>query len=150
MDKQIVLKPRMSEKAYGLSQDGVYVFDVPGSVNKHTVANAISAQFDVSVKTVNITNIKGKAKRTVSQKGRRVKNGSNSDVKKAYVTLKKGDSLPFFAAVEEAEEKEQATQEKVSKAMEKQAEKEAKTEAKPAHRGLHLPGRRSGSRGGDK
>jgi|SRR5665213_2137219 len=134
MDKQVALKPRMSEKAYAMSQTGVYVFDVPGSVNKHTVASAVTAQFDVTVETVNITNIKGKAKRTISQKGRRVSRGKQSNVKKAYVTLKKGDSIPVFAAVEEAEEKEKSTQEKVAKAMDKQAEKEAK----PGRRGLHL------------
>lgn len=146
MDKQLLLKPRMSEKAYATSQTGVYVFDIPRSVNRHSVASAVAAQFDVTVEKVNIANIKGKAKRTISQKGRRVKQGTDSDVKKAYVTLKKGDSLPIFAAVEEAEEKEKATQEKVAKAVEKQAQKEAK----PARRGLHLPGRRSGARGGDR
>ena len=146
MDKQIVLKPRMSEKAYGLSQSGVYVFNVPSSVNKHTVASAVAAQFDVVVQTVNITNLKGKTKRTISKKGRRVKRGAQSDFKKAYVTLKKGDSLPFFASVEKAEEKEKTTQEKVTKAMEKQAEKDAK----PAHRGLHLRHKKDESAGDEK
>ncbi|HUD10086.1 MAG TPA: 50S ribosomal protein L23 [Candidatus Saccharimonadales bacterium] len=138
MDKQVYLKPRMSEKAYAMSQNGVYVLDIPASLNRHTVASAVAAQFDVTVIKVNITNIKGKAKRTVSQKGRRINRGSDSSVKKAYITLKEGDSLPFFEAVEQAEEKQQATQEKVSKAMEKQAEK-AEKKSKPGRRGLHLP-----------
>jgi large subunit ribosomal protein L23 len=147
MDKSIVLKPRMSEKAYGVSQErNVYIFDVPTNANKQTVSQAVQAQFEVGVASVRIMNSKGKAKRTIASKGRKVYKGRNNSVKKAYVTLKSGQSLPFFAAVEEAEEKEKVTQEKVTKAIEKQTAKEAK----PSRRGIHLPGRRSGSRGGDK
>jgi ribosomal protein L23 len=43
---------------------------------------------------------KGKAKRTV-RKGGRPAQGRESDFKKAYVTLKEGDSIPLFAAGEE-------------------------------------------------
>jgi large subunit ribosomal protein L23 len=147
MDTSVALKPRMSEKAYALSQDrNVYVFDVPSTLNKLSISQAVQAQFAVSVTSVRIANIKGKSKRTIAKKGRKVYKGHNNSVKKAYVTLKDGQSLPFFAAVEEAEEKEKVTQEKVNKAVDKQAAKEAK----PARRGIHLPGRRSGSRGGDK
>ena len=146
MDKHIALKPRMSEKAYAVSQNGVYVFDVPMELSKLGVAHAVTAQFTVTVTDVRITNLKGKSKRTIANKGRKVFSGNNVSVKKAYVTLKKGESLPLFAAVEEAEEKEKATQEKLTKAMEKQAAKETK----PARRSIHLPGRRSGNRGGDK
>ena len=133
MDKTFALKPRMSEKAYAVSQQhNVYVFDVPSEINKHSIARAIEAQFEVSVTTVRVANIKGKSKRTIAKKGRAVYKGHNVDVKKAYVTLKQGDSLPIFAAVEEAEAKEKATEEKVAKAIDKQAKKEAK----PARRGL--------------
>ena len=60
MDKTMFLKPRISEKAYGLSQARrTYVVDVPADATKHTVARAITAQFDVTVETVNITNVKG-------------------------------------------------------------------------------------------
>jgi large subunit ribosomal protein L23 len=151
MDKQTLLKPRMSEKAYATSETGVYVVDVPGNLTKQAVASAMTAQFEVTVTNVRMANIKGKAKRTRNISGSRMRNssGRRSDVKKAYVTLKKGDSLPFFAAVEEAEAKQEATQEKVAKAIEKKAVKETKQETKPARRGLHLPGRR-GARGGDK
>jgi large subunit ribosomal protein L23 len=127
MDKTIVLKPRMSEKAYGLSQQrNTYVFDVSGAndnkINKHTVARAVTAQFDVVVIKVNIANIDGKAARVVSKGGRRVSKGHRSDVKKAYVTLAEGNSLPFFDAIDAAEAKE-------AKAAEK-ADKKAKKETK--------------------
>lgn len=141
MSKQLLLKPRLSEKTYALSNSRVYVFDVPGNANKHSVAQAVAAQFEVKVATVRIANISGKAKRTISLSGKRVAQGAGgkqNDKKKAYVTLAEGQSLPFFAAIEEAEEKQEATQEKVAKALDKQAkktERETEKTEKP-HRGL--------------
>lgn len=116
MDKTMTLKPRMSEKAYGLTQTkNVYVFAVPGNANKHTVADAVVAQFKVTVTDVNITNVKGKAKRTVRKGGRPIA-GRQNDTKKAYVTVKAGDIIPVFAAVEEAEKEAS----KVAKASKKE------------------------------
>lgn len=128
MSKTITLRPRLSEKTYGLSERRVYVVEVPSGVNKHGVARAMEAQFDVNVVKVNITNISGKAKRVISLTGKRYLNaeGKRNDIKKAYVTLAEGHSLPFFAAVEEAEEQEKSVQEKVDKAAAKQAGKEDK------------------------
>ncbi len=125
----IVLKPRVSEKAYGLSQvKNTYVFDVDGSANKHTVARAVSEQYKVTVTEVNIVNVRGKVKRTV-RKGGRPSLGRQSDVKKAYVTLKAGDSLPIFAAIEEAEAKDAKAAEQLQKAV-KKADKQADKEKK--------------------
>jgi large subunit ribosomal protein L23 len=125
----IVLKPRMSEKAYGVSQlRNTYVFDVDGAANKHTVARAVAEQYDVSVTSVRVVNQKGKVKRTV-RKGGRPSLGRQSDVKKAYVTLKAGDTLPIFAAIEEAEAKDAAVAEKVEKAAAKAERKETKKAA---------------------
>ncbi|HEY5442792.1 MAG TPA: 50S ribosomal protein L23 [Candidatus Saccharimonadales bacterium] len=137
MSKTIALRPRLSEKTYGLSESRVYVLEVPLDVNKHNVARAVEAQFEVKVTKVNIVNTPGKAKRTISISGKRQKNaeGRRVDLKKAYVTLAEGFTLPFFNAVEEEESKEQALQEKVDKAATKQAAKDAK----PARRGFRLP-----------
>ncbi len=132
MSKTLVLRPRLSEKTYGLSESRVYVVDVPKVANKHTVARAMEAQFEVKVNRVNIANIKGKSKRVISITGKRMKNaeGRQNDIKKAYVTLAEGHSLPFFAAIEEEGQKEQNIQEKVDKAAAKQATKTAKKTAK--------------------
>lgn len=130
MDKHIILKPRLSEKTYAQSLNRVYAFEVPRDVNKHTIARAVEAQFDVKVLEVNVANKPGKAKRTVTRGGRRVANGREAASKKAYVTLAEGSSLPFFAAIEEAEEKQADTQAKVEKVAAKTAAKEAKKEAK--------------------
>lgn len=128
MSKSITLRPRLSEKTYGLSESRVYVVEVSKDVNKHTVARAVEAQFEVKVAKVNIVNMKGKAKRIVSVTGKRMMNaeGKRADFKKAYVTLKEGHSLPFFAAVEEEEQKEEKLQKQMDKAVAKQAAKETK------------------------
>jgi len=105
MEMQMILKPRLSEKTYGLSlASNTYTFEVPGDATKHTVARAVAAQFKVAVAEVNIVNVKGKAKRTV-RKGGRPTNGKRSDVKKAYVTLAEGQSLPIFDVAEEGDAK---------------------------------------------
>lgn len=128
----LVLKPRVSEKAYGLSQlRNTYVFDVERAANKHSIARAVSAQYGVTVTEVNVINQSGKAKRTV-RKGGRPSMGRQADFKKAYVTLKAGDTLPIFAAIEESEAKETALNEKLEKAAEKAAAKEEKSAAKQA------------------
>lgn len=124
MEKTTLLHPRLSEKTFGLATaKTVYVFDVPGEANKHTVAAAVAAQFEVTVVNVNMTNIKGKAKRTIRKGGRAV-NGQRSDIKKAYVTLKEGDKLPFF----ESEEDDKKSDKKAAKASE--------AEKKPAKKSL--------------
>jgi large subunit ribosomal protein L23 len=120
MDKTLNIRPLITEKAYGLAEKArTYVFTVPKSANKHTVAGAVATQFDVTVVSVRITNIAGKLKRTV-RKGGRAMTGRRIDTKKAYVTLKEGDSLPFFAAVKEEEEKEQKAADKAHKAAAKE------------------------------
>jgi ribosomal protein L23 len=130
-DMRIVLKPRLSEKAYGLSQlRNTYVVDVPGDANKHTVARAITSQFDVKVIKINLAVIKGKAKRTVNKRGKAMP-GRESSTKKAYVTLEKGQSLPFFNAIEEEEEKSAKTTATLAKAAEKVEKKEEKAEKRP-------------------
>jgi large subunit ribosomal protein L23 len=130
MDKHVVLIPRMSEKAYGASQSqNTYVFEVSKDLNKHSIASAVAAQFNVTVEDVNVVVLKGKTKRTVTKGGRKSLKGTQNDVKKAYVRLKEGDNLPIFAAVEEATEKAERKQELAEKAAEKRA-KDAAKEAK--------------------
>lgn len=123
--KHMTLIPRVSEKAYGLSQaPGIktYIFEVPTDANKHSIARAISAQYEVTVTDVRTVVAKGKVKQTY-RKGARPQAGQRSDIKKAYVTLKEGDTLPLF--VEEA-----AEEAKAAKEDQKAAKKAAKEEKK--------------------
>jgi large subunit ribosomal protein L23 len=135
MSNLIVLRPRLSEKAYGQSQSGnVYVFEVPGDVNKQTVAEAVASQFSVGIKSVNILNTKGKKKRTYMNKRGKFVNGSRVDIKKAYVTLVAGESIPIFAAEEEAETKTDKTTATLAKASEKAEKKAEKSKEKSTAR----------------
>jgi len=142
MEKTTLLKPRLSEKTFGLANTNtVYVFDVPASANKLTVAAAVAAQFEVTVVNVNMTNVKGKSKRTIRKGGRAV-SGQQSDRKKAYVTLKEGSKLPFFDT--DDDKKGKKTEKKAEKAA-PVATKSVKTENKTARRGL-LRMRKSGEK----
>jgi large subunit ribosomal protein L23 len=139
----------MSEKSYALSQQAdVYVFKVPKSANKLMVAKAVADQFKVSVTAVNMTVIKGKAKRSPRKNGRPVL-GRASDLKKAYVSLKKGDKLPIFDSVEEEEKKEEKIQKAVTTAQEKQVAKETKKK-RSIRSALGRAPRQVQNRGGDK
>ena len=128
MTKSITLKPRMSEKAYAMSQSGVYVFNVDKDANKHEIADTVAKTYDVTVENVRIIVVKGKQKRVY--RNRKFEVGRRATVKKAYVTLKAGDQIPIFAAVEEAEQEAEVQTEKVEKAIDKKAKKTAKKEKK--------------------
>lgn len=110
---KVALKPRLSEKVYSQSEAlNTYVFDVAKNVNKHDVAIAVSRQYGVSVDSVRTAAVAGKSQRSVRRRGRSVKNFKKSDIRKAYVTLKKGHTLPIFAAVEDASDKKAAKENK--------------------------------------
>jgi large subunit ribosomal protein L23 len=132
MSKTLILKPRQSEKTYATSLAlNTYVFDVPKSSNKIEVAAAVTEQYGVTVTNVRTILVKGKKARSI-RLGKYRKNvmGQRSDYKKAYVTLKDGDTLPIFAAVQEAEAAEAKVAEKVEKEATKKAKKADKKETK--------------------
>lgn len=123
MSKTIALKPRMSEKTYASSlATNTFVFDVPKSSNKIQIAAAVAEQYEVTVTNVRVVVVKGKQARSI-RLGKYRKNvmGQRSDYKKAYVTLKEGDSIPVFAAIEEANAAEAKAAEKVAKAAKKES-----------------------------
>jgi large subunit ribosomal protein L23 len=103
MSKTLVLKPRLSEKTYAMSESlNVYTFEIPSGATKLTVAAAIKAQYDITPAAVRIAAVPGKTQRSYRKGARGVRYGKRSDVRKAYVTLKESDKLPIYAAVEEA------------------------------------------------
>jgi len=92
----ITLTPHISEKAYRLSEaENTYIFKAPISANRNQIKDAVEELYDVSVAKIRTTIIKGKVKST-PLRGRYPISGRRSDVKKAYVTLVAGDSLPLF------------------------------------------------------
>jgi len=83
----VILSPVITEKATLLSEQNKVVFRVDDTASKDEIAAAVEALFKVNVVKVNTLNVKGKTKRFRGVKGRR------SDVKKAIVTLKDGQSI---------------------------------------------------------
>jgi len=100
--KTLILKPKLSEKAYALSeQRNTYTFEVPTLASKQAVAQAVAKAYGVNVTAVRKAGVKGKTKRTFRRGMRSAQSGQRADIRKAYVTLKEGDKLPIFAAVED-------------------------------------------------
>ena len=125
-----VLKPRMSEKSFALSQTtNTFAIDVPAGLDSVEVKAAVEKQFEVKVAKVRMVNRKGKVKRVLNITGKRSSNrtGVKADIRKAYVTLAEGSHLPFFAAEEkEIEDAKKEADKKAKKADEKPAKKSKK------------------------
>jgi large subunit ribosomal protein L23 len=92
--RDVIIRPIVSEKSYGLLDNGVYTFVVASGANRTEIRRAIESVFGVQVTKVNTLNRKGKRKRNRRQQtfGKRV------DTKRAIVTLAEGQSIPIFEA----------------------------------------------------
>jgi large subunit ribosomal protein L23 len=86
--RDIILRPVVSEKSYGLLETGRYTFEVHPDANKTQIKIAIQQIFDVTVISVNTLNRQGKRKRT------RFGFGQRKATKRAIVTLS-SDSKPI-------------------------------------------------------
>ena len=88
---QIIKAPLVTEKGTMLRESqGQYLFEVDSRANKHQIRGAIEKLFNVHVMDVKTLNVRGKLKRVGQNIGRR------SNWKKAYVTLKEGETIEFF------------------------------------------------------
>lgn len=103
----ILVTPVTTEKAYGLSQKNVYVFNVPLSANKNEITAAVKEQYGVEVKALKTLVQTGKAVRFSRGKNRYPGTTSRSDSKKAYVTLAEGSTLAIFEQPEETKTSEE-------------------------------------------
>ena len=82
-----IVSPVITEKSTVASEQNKVVFNVSGDATKPQIKAAVEALFGVKVTAVNTLVRKGKVKRF------RGRIGQQSDVKKAIVTLKDGDSI---------------------------------------------------------
>jgi large subunit ribosomal protein L23 len=89
----IVLAPHITEKSTMMGERNAFVFKVAGQATKPQIKAAVEALFNVGVTGVNTMNVKGKTKRWKGQPYKR------SDVKKAIVTLKDGDSIDVTTGI---------------------------------------------------
>jgi large subunit ribosomal protein L23 len=83
----VIKRPVITEKATMASEANAVVFEVSTDATKPQIRDAVEALVGVEVKAVNTVITKGKQKRFRGQPGRR------ADVKKAYVTLKEGNTI---------------------------------------------------------
>jgi large subunit ribosomal protein L23 len=88
-----LIKPHVSEKAARLADRGIYVFDVPVTVNKVEVRKAVEALYKVNVIKVRTIRSVGKPVLRGKIAGRR------NRWKKAMVELKKGQTLNLVEGV---------------------------------------------------
>lgn len=91
--RDVLVRPVVSEKTYGLSDLGKYTFIVAPDANKTQIKQAVEAVFGVKVIQVNTVNRPGKRKRTRHGWGKR------PDTKRAIVSLAAGDRIDIFGPI---------------------------------------------------
>lgn len=89
----IIIQPVITEKTNEIRALNKYVFRIDRRANKDLVVRALQSMYDVEIVKCNIMNVRGKKKRT------RYRTGMTPAWKKAVVTLKQGQSFPFFEGV---------------------------------------------------
>ncbi|AMM33685.1 MULTISPECIES: 50S ribosomal protein L23 [Sinomonas] len=88
--RDVIFAPVVSEKSYGLIDEGKYTFLVDPRSNKTEIKIAIERIFSVKVDSINTLNRPGKRKRTKFGWGER------KSTKRAIVTLKDGSTIDIF------------------------------------------------------
>ncbi|WP_433222567.1 50S ribosomal protein L23 [Microtetraspora malaysiensis] len=92
--RDIILKPIVSEKSYGLiDEHNKYTFLVRKGANKTQVKIAVEQIFGVKVTSVNTINRQGKRKRT------RTGFGQRPNTKRAIVSLAEGQRIDIFGQI---------------------------------------------------
>jgi large subunit ribosomal protein L23 len=92
--RDVIIRPVVSEKSYGLLDTGVYTFIVAPDASKPEIRDAVQAIWPgVKVQAVNTINRKGKRRRN----RRNFTYGKRPDTKRALVTLSPdGDQIDLF------------------------------------------------------
>ena len=89
----VIVAPHITEKATLLSEHNAVVFKVANDATKPQIKAAVEALFDVTVLGVNTIVQKGKTKKWKGAPYTR------SDIKKAIVTLKDGQSIDVTTGI---------------------------------------------------
>lgn len=89
---RVLMQPRITEKATFGIERGVYVFDVAPDANKKQIKEAIQLAYNVTPTKVRVTTVAKKNVRNMRTGIKGVKSGG----KKAYVYLKKGDTISIM------------------------------------------------------
>lgn len=93
-----IVKPLVTEKVTDLTEKhNVFCFVVRPEANKIQIQNEVEALYNVKVVSVNTVNYAGKNKSRYTKAG--LLRGKTNAFKKAYVTLKEGESIDFFSNI---------------------------------------------------
>lgn len=90
-----ILGSVVSEKAYTLNAQGLYVLKVAAKATKADVCNALKTLFNVDVVKINTLITRGKVRRKSRSKKSAPIYVKLSNTKKAIVKLKAGQTLPL-------------------------------------------------------
>jgi large subunit ribosomal protein L23 len=85
----ILIAPRITEKGAYLSANGVYVFNVVVDATKHDIMAAVKSLYGVTPRKVTVVTV---PRKVVATRGTNRK-GQTTGGKKAYVYLKKGETI---------------------------------------------------------
>ena len=88
----IIIAPRITEKGAYLSALGAYVFNVGRAANKREIAQAIHTLYKVTPRKVTIVAV---PRKSVTTRGTN-RRGQSARGKKAYVYLKKGETIEII------------------------------------------------------
>lgn len=93
-----IVKPLVTEKVNDLTEkQGKYCFIVRPDANKAQIQDEVEARYKVKVLSVNTSNYAGKNKSRYTRTG--ILRGKTPAYKKAYITLKEGDTIDFFSNI---------------------------------------------------
>lgn len=90
---RLLLAPKISEKAAYLASQNVYVFEVPVNSEKIEIAKAVQSLYGVKVIGVRTARMAGKK----IYRGRKV--GRRNNTKKAFVCVKRGQTIDLYEGV---------------------------------------------------
>ncbi len=88
----ILIAPRITEKGAYLSTQGAYVFNVATSATKHDIMAAVKKVYNVTPRKVTVVAV---PRKVVATRGTNRK-GATVGGKKAYVFLKKGETIEIM------------------------------------------------------
>ena len=87
----VLRAPHISEKSARLQETNQYVFEISQGATKADVKAAVEQLFSVEVQSVNVVNMKGKARSF------RFRSGTRGSKRKAYVRLAEGHTIDVSA-----------------------------------------------------
>lgn len=87
---RVLVEPMITEKSHAATTRNTYVFQVRPGASKQEIKRGVEQLYDVTVEQVRVTNRKPKTRRF----GRTY--GVTKGLRKAYVRVKKGDSIELF------------------------------------------------------